>query len=66
MRGRPYVLPVDVSDMAHDVMRHRIMLSFEAHSEGVTGDHIVAAILGAVPVPALALQQRSDGRLVRA
>jgi hypothetical protein len=42
------------------------MLSYEAHAEAVTGDHIVAAIVGQIPPPTVALQQRTDGRLVRA
>jgi MoxR-like ATPase len=51
LRGREYVLPEDVVDVAPDVLRHRIVLSYEALSESVTADDIVARVLKAVPVP---------------
>ena len=51
IRGREYAVPKDVSDLAPDVMRHRLVLSYEALSDGVTGDDIVAKILEAVPAP---------------
>ena len=56
LRGRDYVLPEDVIDVAPDVMRHRISLSYEALSESVTPDHIVSQILRAVPAPEKPLQ----------
>jgi MoxR-like ATPase len=51
LRGRAYVLPEDVIDVAADVMRHRIVLSYEAMSESVTADQIVGQVLRAVPAP---------------
>ena len=51
LRGRDYVLPEDVVDVTADVLRHRISLSYEALSESVTADHIVAEILRVVPRP---------------
>ena len=51
LRGRDYVLPEDVIDIAPDVMRHRIIVSYEALSEGTTSDDIVRQILKAVPAP---------------
>jgi MoxR-like ATPase len=51
VRGREYVLPEDVIDMAPDVMRHRLVLSYEALSDGIDGDTIVDRILDAVPAP---------------
>lgn len=51
LRGRPYVLPQDVVDLAFDVLRHRIVLSYEALAEGVTTDDIIRQILKAVPPP---------------
>jgi MoxR-like ATPase len=66
LRGRGYVLPADVLDMARDVMRHRLVLSFEAHAEEVTSDTILTAILGKVPVPAVPLRERSYARPVTA
>jgi MoxR-like ATPase len=56
LRGRDYVLPEDVVDIAPDVMRHRIIISYEALSEGVTSDAIVAQILKAVPAPQKVLE----------
>lgn len=53
MRGRDYVLPADVVDVAADVLRHRLVPSYEALSEGLTSDEIVSRILRAVPPPIL-------------
>ncbi|MGQ0815212.1 MAG: AAA family ATPase [Gemmatimonadota bacterium] len=51
LRGRGYVLPDDVKAIAPDVLRHRIITSFEAEAEEVTADHIIARIFEAVDVP---------------
>jgi MoxR-like ATPase len=51
LRGRDYVLPEDVLDVAADVLRHRIVLSYEALSEGIGADDLVGRILKAVPAP---------------
>lgn len=51
LRGRGYVLPEDVKAIGADVMRHRIITSFEAEAEDVTSDDIVARVFGAVDVP---------------
>ncbi|HEX2121539.1 MAG TPA: MoxR family ATPase [Thermoanaerobaculia bacterium] len=51
IEGRPYVVPEDVKAIAHDVLRHRLVLSFEAAAEQVSADRIVDGVLGAVPVP---------------
>jgi MoxR-like ATPase len=51
LRGRDYVLPEDVIDVAPDVMRHRISLSYEALSESITADQIIGQILSVVPAP---------------
>ncbi len=48
---RAYVTPDDVKTMASDVLRHRMVLSYEARAEGVSADEIVNRILAAVPVP---------------
>ena len=63
VRGREYVLPQDVLDMAHDVMRHRLVLSFEALSDNVSADQILASILGRVPVPVVPLQEPDGVRV---
>lgn len=56
IRGREYVVPQDVVDMVLDVMRHRLVLSFEAISEGLSSDTILKKILERIPVPAQPLQ----------
>jgi len=51
LAGRSYVSPHDVKTVAHDVLRHRILPSFEAEAQGKTSDHIIEQILENVPVP---------------
>jgi MoxR-like ATPase len=51
LRGRSYALPQDVLDLVPDVLRHRLVLSYEALSEGLTPEAIIAQIVQAVPVP---------------
>ena len=57
VRGRNYALPQDVLDMALDVMRHRIVLSYEALSENVTGDILLNKILDRIPIPVVPLHE---------
>jgi MoxR-like ATPase len=66
LRGREYVLPLDVRDMAHDVMRHRLVLSFEAYADGMTSDGILSAIIEHVPPPSVQPRPPADARLVNA
>ncbi|HSC57947.1 MAG TPA: MoxR family ATPase [Gemmatimonadales bacterium] len=51
LRGRNYVVPEDVKAMAPDVLRHRLVLTFEAEAEEVDSDRVIARVLEAVPVP---------------
>jgi len=51
LRGRGYVLPQDVVDLVPDVLRHRLVLSYEALSEGLTADRLIEQILRVVPIP---------------
>jgi MoxR-like ATPase len=51
LRERAYVVPEDVRALAPDVLRHRIVLTFEAEAEDVTTDDVVTRVLGAVRVP---------------
>ncbi len=51
LQGRGYVTPQDVKDIARDVMRHRIILTYEAEAEQTTSEDVVGRILGEVPVP---------------
>ncbi len=52
LRGRSYALPEDMTDLVPDVLRHRLVLSYEALSEGLTADVIIARIMAKVPAPA--------------
>jgi MoxR-like ATPase len=51
LRGRSYALPQDVLDLVPDVLRHRLVLSYEALSEGLTADAIIEQIMRAIPLP---------------
>jgi MoxR-like ATPase len=51
MRGRGYVTPDDVKQIASDVLRHRVVATFEAEAEGITPAHIIQQIIGRVEVP---------------
>jgi MoxR-like ATPase len=51
LSGRSYISPHDVKTIAHDVLRHRILVSYEAEAQGKTTDHVVSQILENVPVP---------------
>ncbi|MEN8146444.1 MAG: MoxR family ATPase [Campylobacterota bacterium] len=51
LRGKGFVTPVDVAYVAKELMRHRIVLSYEAEAEGVTTDELIVKILEAVPIP---------------
>ena len=51
LRGRSYALPQDMTDIAADVLRHRMVLSYDALSEGITADDVVGRVLAAVPAP---------------
>jgi MoxR-like ATPase len=56
LRGRDYALPEDVVDLAADVLRHRLVLSYEALAEGQTADALIAQIMRKVPAPDKPLQ----------
>jgi MoxR-like ATPase len=58
LRGRDYVLPHDLGDLALDVLRHRIVLSYEALADAADADAIVTRLLGAVPAPDVVLRSR--------
>jgi MoxR-like ATPase len=51
LRGRGFVSPEDVKAIGHDVLRHRLILSFEAEAESVTADEVVQRVFDAVEVP---------------
>ena len=51
LHGRNYVTPQDIKDLAPDILRHRILLSYEAEAEGVTPERVISALLDRVPLP---------------
>jgi MoxR-like ATPase len=51
LRGRSYAIPQDVFDIAPDVLRHRLVLSYEALAQDVNIDHVLARLLSTVPAP---------------
>ena len=51
LQGRGYVTPQDVKDIAYDVLRHRLILSYEAEAEEKTSEDVIQTILNTVPVP---------------
>ena len=51
VHGRAYATPQDVKEIVHDVLRHRILLTYEAEAESVTSDKIIDKILSVIPVP---------------
>ena len=61
MRGRDYVLPQDVLDIAPDVLRHRLVLSYDALADGVPAEHVVHRVLQSVPLPQVTPRQRAAG-----
>ncbi|MBA4695932.1 MAG: MoxR family ATPase [Legionella sp.] len=51
LKGRDYMIPEDIHSIIHDVLRHRILLSFTAEAEGVTSDQFITELLTLVPIP---------------
>jgi len=62
MRGRDYVLPQDLVDVAGDVLRHRLVLSYDALADGVPAEQVVHRILAAVAVPQVSPRQSANRR----
>ena len=51
LEGRGYIVPHDVKSLAPDVLRHRIILSFEAEADGLDADAVISKVLAAIPLP---------------
>jgi MoxR-like ATPase len=51
LQQRDFVAPEDIQDMAYDVLRHRLILSYEAEAEGITPDHVIKELLARISVP---------------
>src|SRR5450759_3447818 len=64
LRGRRFLVPQDVYDVAPEVLRHRLLLSYDALAEGTKVDDVVAAVLAGVPAPRVAPHQdEADNRI---
>ena len=61
LRGRDYVLPQDVLDIAGEVLAHRLVLSYDAIADGVPASHAVRRVLQSTPLPQVAPRQRANG-----
>ena len=62
LRGRGYALPQDVGDLVLDVIRHRLVLSYEALADNVTSDDLLKRILTVIPQPEVPLHERAYSR----
>lgn len=60
LRGRDYALPADAQDLALDVLRHRVVLSYEALADGLGPDELLQPILESTPLPDIPLRERAD------
>jgi len=65
VRGRTYALPQEVRDLARDVIRHRLVLSYQALADNVSPDDLLDRILDAVPMPEVPLHERHRTRTAR-
>jgi MoxR-like ATPase len=63
VRGRQYALPQDVHDLALDVLRHRLVLSYEALSDNITADALLQTILARIPIPKVPLHEYANVRV---
>jgi MoxR-like ATPase len=62
LRGREYALPEDVHSVAPDVLRHRLVLSYEALGDNVTAEDVLRSILAAIPLPQVVRRERNGER----
>jgi MoxR-like ATPase len=60
LRGRDYVLPQDVQDIAPDILRHRLVLSYDALADNIPADHIVDRVMSIIPLPSVAPRQNAS------
>jgi MoxR-like ATPase len=64
LRGREYALPQDVHDLALDIIRHRLVLSYEALASNVSADDVLQQLVPAVPMPEVSLAENNRGTRV--
>ena len=50
LEGRDFVTPEDIQALVHDVLRHRVLVTFEAQAQGISTDHVLDELLARVPV----------------
>ncbi|UGS35147.1 AAA family ATPase [Capillimicrobium parvum] len=62
LRGRRHVVAADVRDLAPDVLRHRLVMSYDALAEGITAEDVLDRVLEAVPLPAGERRRANDAR----
>jgi MoxR-like ATPase len=60
LRGRDYALPQDLQDIAPDILRHRLVLSYDALADDISADRIVDRVLATVPTPTVASRQNAS------
>jgi MoxR-like ATPase len=65
-RGRDYALPSDIAELAPDVLRHRLVLSYEALADRVTADDLIKRVIEAVPRPTRPFEEEAAARKERA
>jgi MoxR-like ATPase len=58
LRGRNYALPTDARELARDVLRHRVVLSYEALADGISADSLLTPVLASIPLPEIHLGER--------
>jgi MoxR-like ATPase len=63
LRGRRFLVPQDVYDVAPEILRHRVLLSYDALASGVAVDQLMARVLGAIPAPRVAPHQDEAGEM---
>jgi MoxR-like ATPase len=51
LNGRNYVVPEDIKYLKHDILRHRVIVTYEAQAENITSDQIINTIFESIPVP---------------
>ncbi len=61
LRGRDYALPLDARELALDVLRHRVVLSYEALADGLGADALLQPVIDAIPVPDVPLREPTAG-----
>ncbi|HEY1488144.1 MAG TPA: AAA family ATPase [Micromonosporaceae bacterium] len=59
LRGRDYALPQDLLDIAPDILRHRLVLSYDALADDISADRIIERVLATVPMPTVAARQNA-------